>query len=208
MSSPLPRTLAIVLLACVAALGLWWRGRSPAAGTEGTGPLPARARPPAADATDLPVDSLRAPRPVAAEQPSPHDEPDRSLSEADASTATPDPPPSPASPPWSASYEHLTPSALAEALAALEERVRAERVRLFDARFESGRTTVVYPGDPPPIPPQPDPDGRLPLQEVRSVTDPASASSHAQIARLPLAEYPDFYALLAERDWLAARVGR
>jgi hypothetical protein len=109
---------------------------------------------------------------------------------------------------WRRRYEHFAPGALEEALVQLERRIAAERGRLFDARFERGEYEVIYPGDPPPIPALPGSDGRLPLEEVRSITDPASAASRAHVARLPLLEHSDFYALLDERDWLAERLGR
>jgi len=109
-----------------------------------------------------------------------------------------------------AKYEGLDAAALQEALAQLELELHAERQRLFDERFESGRALPL------------EGENQLPLDErVRQLAPPEEASSpglvfelradpaaeegelQMLVAFLSRAEYPELHARMHEREWLA-----
>lgn len=103
-------------------------------------------------------------------------------------------------------YGGLSTAELRELLARVEQDVTEQRRILFVDRFNRGIYAIQVPGAPPLNRPDPDPRGRLPLQETRTATDMETGRIEAHIATLPIEEYPDLYDLLDERDWLKARL--
>lgn len=104
-------------------------------------------------------------------------------------------------------YGHMGVKELEAALAQLEQGVLDQQNVLFEERFERGLYLVHRPGDPA-LPDWPTgPGGRRPVVESSTLTDPYTGNVEARISHLPFEEYPAFYELLAERDWLKKRAG-
>jgi len=104
-------------------------------------------------------------------------------------------------------HGHLTLGELRIALSQVEEVISEQQKILFEDRFSRGIYEVQVLGAPPISPHVPDARGRMPLQDTRTATDPATMQIEAHIATLPFDEFLDLYQLLDERDWLRQQIG-
>jgi hypothetical protein len=202
------RALLPIGIVVAAAAGAWWlAGREDGRGTAAERPEPAAARRERAGDLAQPDDAF----------PAPTSEPEREA------LAEPPPPPAPPEPEgledgakpkqpeldFSESYARYTYAEMESALANLDAEVRARLEEIANARIEQGRfeSVAIEPGD------RRTSEELLKAHEsadelrvVRVAADADGAAparpSALQIVSLGRAEYPELYALAAERDWL------
>jgi hypothetical protein len=104
-------------------------------------------------------------------------------------------------------YDHLERAGLQALLTDVQVKIAKQRKEHFKERLERGIYQIQFIDQPPVLPPSPDPRGRMPVQDVSVMTDPQTMTTQSNIVTLPFEEYPEFYDLLDEEQWLQDKIG-